>query len=70
MALAKRFFDFHLGIPGHSGVGWVAVMLAGSAMGRPSVRVVAGLSARPRLPPPLYRPASVRICAASSSAEV
>ena len=44
VALAKRFFDFQLGIPGHSGVGWVAVMVAGSAMGRPGVGVVAGLS--------------------------
>lgn len=45
MALAKRLFDFHLGIPGHGGVGWIAVLIAGSAAGRPGVAVAAGLSA-------------------------
>jgi hypothetical protein len=28
-ALAKKYLDFHLGIPGHAGVGWIAVLVAG-----------------------------------------
>ncbi|MEE8338463.1 MAG: hypothetical protein V3R95_10400 [Dehalococcoidia bacterium] len=44
VAMAKLLFDFHLGIPGHGGVGWVAVLIAGSAFGRPGVGAAAGLS--------------------------
>lgn len=29
-ALAKRYLDFHLGIPGHAGVGWIAVLVSGA----------------------------------------
>ena len=30
MALAKRTLDFSLGIPGHAGTFWIAVLIAGS----------------------------------------
>lgn len=44
-ALAKRYLDFHLGIPGHAGVGWIAVMIAGSLVNRrPGMALVAGAS--------------------------
>ncbi len=43
--LAKRYLDFHLGLPGHAGVGWIAVLVAGRlANGRPGMPTVAGLS--------------------------
>jgi hypothetical protein len=43
--LAKRYLDFHLGVPGHAGVGWISVLVAGQLMyGRPPMAVVAGLS--------------------------
>jgi hypothetical protein len=44
-ALAKRYLDFSLGIPGHAGVGWIAVLIAGR-LGNPRVGMatVAGLS--------------------------
>jgi hypothetical protein len=44
VAMAKLLFDFHLGIAGHAGVGWIAVLVAGSAFGRPGVGAAAGLS--------------------------
>jgi hypothetical protein len=45
MALAKRYLDFHLGIPGHAGVGWIAVLVAGSTMNRrPGTALIAGAS--------------------------
>lgn len=28
-ALAKRYLDFRLGIPGHAGVGWISVLIVG-----------------------------------------
>lgn len=44
-ALAKRYLDFHLGIPGHAGVGWIAVLVAGRLVnGRVGMATVAGLS--------------------------
>ncbi|MCP3997248.1 MAG: hypothetical protein GY722_19645 [bacterium] len=44
-ALAKRYLDFSLGIPGHAGVGWIAVLVAGR-LGNPrfAMATVAGLS--------------------------
>lgn len=44
-ALAKRYLDFSLGIPGHAGVGWIAVLVAGR-LGNPraGMATVAGLS--------------------------
>ena len=44
LAVAKRVFDFHLGIPGHSGVLWIAVLLAGGASGRKGTGLAAGLA--------------------------
>lgn len=44
-ALAKRYLDFHLGIPGHAGVGWIAVLVSGRLLtGRTGMATVAGLS--------------------------
>ena len=44
-ALAKRYLDFHLGIPGHAGVGWIAVLVSGRLInGRVGMATVAGLS--------------------------
>jgi hypothetical protein len=44
-ALAKRYLDFHLGIPGHAGVGWIAALVAGSFINpRRGMTLVAGLS--------------------------
>lgn len=43
--LAKRHLDFHLGIPGHAGVGWIAVLVFGRLInGRPGMATLAGLS--------------------------
>lgn len=43
--LAKRYLDFHLGIPGHAGVGWIAVLVFGRLInGRPGMATLAGLS--------------------------
>lgn len=43
--LAKRYLDFHLGLPGHAGVGWIAVLVAGRlANDRPGMATVAGVS--------------------------
>jgi hypothetical protein len=36
-ALAKRYLDFHLGIPGHAGVGWIAVLVSGRLINGRSV---------------------------------
>ena len=44
-ALAKRYLDWRLGIPGSGGVGWIAVLVAGSLVNpRRGMAVVAGLS--------------------------
>lgn len=44
-ALAKKHLDFHLGIPGHAGVGWIAVLISGRLLnGRPGMSAVAGVS--------------------------
>jgi len=43
--LAKRYLDFHLGIPGHAGVGWIAALVVGRLVnGRHGMATVAGLS--------------------------
>lgn len=44
-ALAKRYVDFSLGIPGHAGVGWIGVLIAGR-LGNPrfGMATIAGLS--------------------------
>jgi hypothetical protein len=42
-ALAKRYLDFRLGIPGHAGVGWIACLVAGSSVvRRPGAAAAAG----------------------------
>jgi hypothetical protein len=44
-AVAKRYLDFHLGIPGHAGVGWIAVLVSGRLFNsRAGMATVAGLS--------------------------
>jgi hypothetical protein len=44
-ALAKKHLDFHLGIPGHAGVGWIAVLIFGRLVNRrPGMAAVAGVS--------------------------
>ncbi len=44
-ALAKRHLDWSLGIPGHAGVGWIAVLTAGVLINpRRGMAVVAGAS--------------------------
>jgi hypothetical protein len=44
-ALAKRYLDFSLGIPGHAGVGWIAVLVSGRLLNsRPGMATIAGLS--------------------------
>lgn len=44
-ALAKRYLDFHLGIPGHAGVGWIASLLAGTVtIRRPGAGAAAGVA--------------------------
>ncbi len=44
-ALAKKHLDFRLGIPGHAGVGWIAVLISGRPVNRrPGMSVVAGVS--------------------------
>jgi hypothetical protein len=44
-ALAKRYLDFSLGIPGHAGVGWIAVLIFGRLVNdRPGMATIAGLS--------------------------
>jgi hypothetical protein len=44
-ALAKRYLDFHLGVPGHAGVGWIATLVAGTLVNpRRGMTVAAGLS--------------------------
>jgi len=43
--LAKRYLDFHLGLPGHAGVGWIAVLISGRLVTeRPGMATLAGLS--------------------------
>ncbi len=44
-ALAKKHLDFHLGIPGHAGVGWIAVLVSGRLVnGRAGTATLAGVS--------------------------
>lgn len=44
-ALAKRYLDFSLGIPGHAGVGWIGVLVLGRLLhGRGGMATIAGLS--------------------------
>ena len=44
-ALAKRHLDFHLGVPGHAGVGWIAALVAGRLVNeRPGMATLAGAS--------------------------
>lgn len=44
-ALAKRYLDFHLGIPGHAGVGWIAVLVSGALITRrPGMATIIGVS--------------------------
>ncbi len=44
-ALAKKYLDFHLGIPGHAGMGWIAVLISGRlANRRPGMAALAGVS--------------------------
>ena len=44
-ALAKKYLDFHLGLPGHAGVGWIAVLTVGHLVNpRRGMVVAAGLS--------------------------
>ena len=44
-AVAKRYLDFHLGLPGHAGVGWIGVLFFGRLVnGRSGMATVAGLS--------------------------
>ena len=44
-AVAKRYLDFSLGIPGHAGVGWIAVLVAGRlGNDRSGMATIAGLS--------------------------
>lgn len=44
-ALAKRYLDFRLGIPGHAGVGWIAVLIAGRLVNpRFGMATLAGVS--------------------------
>ena len=44
-ALAKRYLDFHLGIPGHAGVGWISVLVVGRLInGRTGMATLAGVS--------------------------
>ncbi|NQV05437.1 hypothetical protein HQ535_02720, partial [bacterium] len=44
-ALAKRYLDFSLGIPGHAGVGWIAVLVSSRLItGRIGMGMVTGLS--------------------------
>ncbi len=44
-ALAKRYLDFSLGIPGHAGVGWIAVLVLGRIVNpRRGMATLAGIS--------------------------
>lgn len=44
-ALAKRYLDFHLGLPGHAGVGWIAALVGGALVNpRRGMTMAAGLS--------------------------
>jgi hypothetical protein len=44
-ALAKKYLDFRLGIPGHAGVGWIAVLISGRLVNRrPGMAAVAGVA--------------------------
>ncbi len=44
-AVAKRYLGFHIGLPGHSGVGWIATLLIGSVVNpRRGMTLLAGVS--------------------------
>jgi len=44
-ALAKRYLDWSLGIPGHAGVGWIAVLVSGTLVNpRRGMAALAGVS--------------------------
>jgi len=44
-AIAKRYLDFSIGVPGHAGVGWIAVLVFGHlSNGRSGMATVAGTS--------------------------
>lgn len=44
-ALAKRYLDFSLGIPGHAGVGWIAALVLGRIINpRRGMATLAGIS--------------------------
>ncbi len=44
-ALAKRYLDFRLGVPGHAGVGWITVLVAGRLINpRFGMATLAGVS--------------------------
>ncbi|MCC7366589.1 MAG: hypothetical protein IT303_19685 [Dehalococcoidia bacterium] len=46
VAVAKRYLDFHLGIPGHAGTFWIAVLVLGAVFNkRKGMTVLAGASA-------------------------
>lgn len=46
IAAAKRTLDFHLGIPGHAGTSWIAVLVLGALVNRRrGMTVLAGTSA-------------------------
>ncbi len=46
IALAKRTLDFHLGVPGHAGASWIAVLVLGALVNRrPGMTLLAGASA-------------------------
>jgi hypothetical protein len=44
-AAAKRYLGFHIGLPGHAGVGWIATLVAGSFLNpRRGMTLIAGAS--------------------------
>jgi len=46
VALARKYLGFHIGVPGHAGVGWIAALFAGVSLNpRRGMATVAGVSA-------------------------
>ncbi len=44
-AAAKRYLGFHIGVPGHAGVGWIAILILGSVVDpRRGMTLIAGAS--------------------------
>ncbi|MEZ4502519.1 MAG: hypothetical protein R3C39_07830 [Dehalococcoidia bacterium] len=41
---AKHFLDFGIGVPGHAGLSWVAVLLFGASRGRAGTGVASGIA--------------------------